>query len=138
MIRAAFLAAPLLLAACGSSDAPTESTDSASSGQAQTEAVALTGEQIFKRCVACHKVEKGAASGLGPNLHGVAGRAIASTDGFNFSPALKAKGGVWDDANLDGYIENPRTFVPGNKMSFAGIKDAGERKLLIEYLKEQK
>ena len=95
-------------------------------------------EDLAQRCAACHKVEKGAAHGIGPNLNGIAGKKIASAEGFSYSPALQAKSGVWDDANLNAMIEDPRAFAPGNRMSFAGIKDAGERQAVIDYLKAQK
>ena len=80
----------------------------------------------------------GAPNGVGPNLHGIVGKAVASVEGFAYSPAMKAKGGVWDEANLDAYLENPRKAVPGTKMAFAGINNAEERKALIGWLKEQK
>ncbi len=138
LIRTLAIAVALLsLSACGKSGdqaAPDETTATPT----PVAAVALSGEAIFKRCAACHKVEAGAPNGLGPNLHGVSGRAVASVAGFNYSTALKAKGGNWDDTSLDAFIASPAKSVPGTKMAFAGIGDAAERKALIEYLKAQK
>ena len=137
MIRNLAIACALLaLTACGKSgeQGPDQSTATAEPAQA----VALSGEAIFKRCAACHMIKAGAPNGLGPNLHGISGRAIASVADFTYSTALKGKGGVWDDASLDGFIASPAKWSPGTKMAFAGIGDAAERKALIDYLKTQK
>ena len=99
---------------------------------------AAMGAQVFKRCTACHVVEAGARHGIGPNLHGIVGRAVAAAPGFAYSPALKAKGGVWDAAALDGWLKSPVKAIPGNRMTFAGIAEAAEREALILYLAEQK
>ena len=137
MIRTLLVAAAILsLSACGKSGEQSAAADQSTAAPVET--VALSGEAIFKRCTACHKIEAGAPNGLGPNLHGVSGRAIASVAGFSYSTALKSKGGVWDDASLDGYIASPAKWAPGTKMAFPGIGDAGERKALIDYLKTQK
>jgi cytochrome c len=137
VIRPALLfALTLALAACGGSKDEVE-TETATT-EAASATVALAGDAVFKQCIACHTVDKGGRNGVGPNLHGVAGRAVASIPGFAFSAALKAKGGNWDAASLDAYIADPRTAVPGNKMAFVGIKDAANRKALIDYLTAQK
>ncbi len=125
------------LSACGKSDDPTI-TPEATTPETPAAAVALSGEAIFKRCAACHKIGAGAVNGLGPQLNGISGRAVASIAGYTYSTALKAKGGVWDDANLDAYLTSPAKWAPGTKMAFAGLGDAAERKALIEYLKAQK
>jgi cytochrome c len=137
MIRKALLIAlPLSLAACGG--AKTDSSETVSAPEAASETVALAGEAIYKQCVACHSIDKGGRNGVGPNLHGVVGRAVASVEGYSYSAALKAKGGNWDAAALDAYLENPRGWAPGTKMAFAGINDAANRKALIDYLIAQK
>lgn len=133
----------IALAACGGSpesETPAVEADSAPATEAAPAdtAEAPAGEKSFAKCTACHKVEKGAPNGVGPNLHGIVGKAVASTEGYAYSAALKAKGGNWDEASLDAYLENPRKAVPGNKMAFAGIGDPAERKALIDWLKEQK
>jgi cytochrome c len=144
-MRKFVLIAPALfaLAACGGaeqSETPaadagttTETTEAAPAATAE-----VSGEKSFAKCTACHKVEKGTPNGVGPNLHGIVGKAIASVEGFAYSTAMKAKGGNWDEATLDAYLENPRKVVPGTKMAFAGINNAEERKALIAWLKEQK
>jgi cytochrome c len=133
------LAGAFVLASCGKSDAPP--TDGASGDTAPVAAVAPTaamGEQVFKRCVACHTVDKGGRNGIGPNLHGVVGAAVAAKPDFSYSGAMKAKGGVWDEAALDRYLEAPMKDVPGTRMAFAGVIDAADRKALILYLETQK
>jgi cytochrome c len=96
------------------------------------------GEQVFKRCVACHTVDKGGRNGIGPNLHGIVGAPVASKPGFSYSGAMKAKGGVWDEAALDAYLEAPMKALPGTRMAFAGVIDPADRKALILYLEAQK
>lgn len=134
--------AALSLAACGSPEpAPTAETDAApavATDVASAEPTAEMGEQIFKRCVACHTVDKGGRNGVGPNLHGVVGRAVASVAGFSYSGAMKAKGGVWDEATLDAYLKAPAQALPGGRMAFAGIPQEAERKAVILYLAAQK
>lgn len=133
------LAGALSLAGCGKSETPAEAP---AAGESAVEAPAVEptaaiGEQIFRRCVACHTIDKGGANGIGPNLHGVVGRAVASHPGFSYSGAMKAKGGIWDEAALGAYLEAPMKNVPGTRMAFAGVIDAADRKALILYLEAQ-
>lgn len=96
------------------------------------------GEAVFKKCTSCHTINQGGANGIGPNLYGVAGEAIAQgRGGFAFSEALGKHGGNWDDANLDAWLASPRTFAAGTKMTFAGISDPQQRADLIAYMKAQ-
>lgn len=98
---------------------------------------AAKGEKSFNKCKACHSAED-ATNKVGPYLKGVVGRAVASAGGFNYSEAMKAfgaTGAVWDIANLNSYMENPKAFVAGNKMTFAGIKKEDERENIIAFLK---
>ncbi|WP_232730234.1 c-type cytochrome [Novosphingobium kunmingense] len=100
---------------------------------------AAAGEKSFAKCKACHTINPGGANGIGPNLAGVAGEAVATgRGGFAFSDALKTKGGTWDDATLDAWLTNPKAFAPGTKMTFAGIADAQERANIIAYMKTAK
>ena len=134
------LAGALALAGCGKSEPPVD--DAAASGETAVESPAIPptaamGEQVFRRCVACHTVEKGGSHGIGPNLHGVVGAPVASKPGFSYSGAMKAKGGVWDETALDAYLKAPMKDVPGTRMAFAGVIDATDRKALILFLEEQ-
>lgn len=92
------------------------------------------GETSAKKCAACHTFAKGEPNKVGPNLFGVVGRPKASVQGFNYSAALKGKGGNWTPEDLDAFLANPKAAVPGTNMSFAGITRGGERADLITYL----
>jgi cytochrome c len=92
------------------------------------------GETSARKCAACHTFDKGGRPLVGPNLWGVVGRPKASQPGFNYSTALKAKGGSWTIDDLNQFIANPRGFVPGTNMTFAGIPRTGERADIIAYL----
>jgi cytochrome c len=96
------------------------------------------GEKVFKKyCTACHTVEAG-KNRVGPSLAGIVGRKAGTVSGFAYSDANKNSGVVWDADKLDEYLQNPKKFMPGTKMVFAGIKKDEERKALIDFLKEQK
>ncbi|MFY0692882.1 MAG: cytochrome c family protein [Paracoccaceae bacterium] len=91
------------------------------------------GEKVFSKCKACHKLEDG-AKGTGPHLYGLVDRPISSVDGFGYSGALVTQGDVWSVEALNGFLENPKGWAPGTKMSFAGLKKATDRANLIAYL----
>jgi len=95
------------------------------------------GETLFKKnCAICHTLEAG-KNKIGPNLAGVVGRKAGSVPGFAYSAANKNSGDIWDAQTLDTYLADPRKFMPGTKMVFAGLKNPEDRKALIEYLKGQ-
>jgi cytochrome c len=100
------------------------------------DASAEKGKSVAKKCTACHTFDSGGANKVGPNLHGVVGRALASHEGFSYSDALKEKGGDWDYEKLDAFLANPKGFAQGTKMAFAGVKDGGQRADLILYLRD--
>ncbi|MDR3522540.1 MAG: c-type cytochrome [Acetobacteraceae bacterium] len=85
-------------------------------------------------CTGCHQLRREGGNGVGPALFNVVGAAKASHVGFAYSPALRAKGGVWSAAELDVWLTNPAAFAPGTKMAFAGIADASTRADVIAYL----
>ena len=95
---------------------------------------ATKGKTTFQRCAICHRADKDGGNGLGPNLFGVAGRKAASVANFSYSTAMKNSGIVWSADKLDAYIEHPAAVVPGNRMAFAGIGDAGQRADVVAYL----
>jgi cytochrome c len=94
------------------------------------------GEKAAKKCAACHSFEQGGANKVGPGLWGVVNRPIASHEGFSYSEALSGKSGeVWDYEHLNAFLTNPKSYAPGTKMSFAGIKKPEERAAVIAYLR---
>lgn len=92
------------------------------------------GARQFRRCQSCHTLNEGGRHTVGPNLHGIMGRAAASAEGFSYSRQLTEAGLTWDVETLDAWIENPRAMVPGNRMSFVGLRDAADRRDVIGYL----
>jgi cytochrome c2 len=94
------------------------------------------GEKVYRKCRACHKIEDG-KNGVGPHLYGVNGRDIAPVDGFSYSEALSSIEGAWTLDNIMPWLENPRDFAPGNKMGFAGLKDAQDRIDVLTYINRE-
>jgi cytochrome c len=95
------------------------------------------GEKVFRKCAACHSVEAGAKSKVGPNLHDVVGRKTGTLEGFKFSDAMEKageEGHVWTPEELSIFIENPKKAMPGTKMTFVGLKKPEDRADVIAYL----
>ena len=96
------------------------------------------GQTVFAKCAACHTVTQGGANGIGPNLYGVMGEAIAAgRGGFAFSDALKGVGGNWDFERMNAWLTSPRRFASGTKMTFAGLSNPHDRADVIAYLNAQ-
>ena len=97
---------------------------------------AENGAKVFKKCMACHTIED--QNKIGPSLKGIVGRKAASVEGFKYSDAMLAKGAegvIWDEATLAAYLPDPKAFVPGTKMTFAGLKNPEDVANLIAFLK---
>lgn len=92
------------------------------------------GANAAKKCAACHTFGKGEPNRVGPNLFGVVGRPKGTEGGFDYSPALKGKGGNWTVEDLSAFLANPKGFAPGTKMSFAGLPRGSERADVIAFL----
>lgn len=106
-------------------------------GAAFAEGDADKGKKVFNKCKACHAVGDGAKNKVGPQLNGIVGRAAGQAEGFKYSKAMTAKGEeglVWDEAALSAYLTKPKDFVPGTKMSFAGLKKEKEIADILAYL----
>ena len=95
------------------------------------------GEKAFAKCQSCHTINAGGANGIGPNLHGTMGKAVASHAGFAYSAELKAVGGTWDWDKMDTWLKNPKGMVAGTKMSFAGLGKVEDRAAIAAYLNAQ-
>ena len=142
------IAALTLLAACGSGE--TSSPPAAPPPPPLTDAERATllaalpapyaqadlenGRAVFARCRSCHTIVPGGSNMTGPNLNGVIGRVAGTHAGFNYSPALKSAGFTWDGDKIEHWLENPRTFLAGNKMSFPGLPDATDRRDVVAYI----
>lgn len=150
---AAIAALCLVMAACSRSDDATEGAAPAAvpaaSGPRDSEKAALlaslpapyntgdlaNGQSKFALCRSCHTITEGGPTLTGPNLFGVFGRKAGGVPGYAYSDAVKAAGFTWDGEHLDKWLANPRLFMPGTKMTFAGLKDPKDRIDLIAYLK---
>lgn len=95
------------------------------------------GEQVFKKCAACHTINQGGANGLGPNLWATMGKPHGHVPGFAYSDALKSVPGNWDWEGMSQWLKSPRTYAPGTKMTFAGLSKPEDRANLIAYLNAQ-
>lgn len=140
-----------LLAGCGQggSDKAAPASEAAAPEPTATEKQALlaslpapyntadieNGKRKFGLCRSCHTIVPGGANLTGPNLHGVFGRKAGSLENYKYSEVVKNAGFVWDAEHLDKWLAEPRTFLPGTKMSFAGLKTEKDRIDLIAYLK---
>jgi cytochrome c len=97
-----------------------------------------SGERAFQKCYSCHSVDRKETDLSGPNLAGVVGRRAAALPGFRYSPAMKksgAEGLVWTEEALDRYLADPLEAIPETTMSFPGVRDPGERRAIIAYLR---
>ena len=163
-MSAAIMAATfLILGACSKSDAPgseapaeahapeaaapVETVAAPSSSEPSLEFASLPapyntadyarGRRTWKLCQSCHLTAEGAGSLVGPNLYGLFGREAGTAEGFSYSDPLKEADFIWTPEQVDHWLENPRTFLVGNRMSFSGIRKPEDRLAVIAYLMTQ-
>jgi cytochrome c len=139
MFRATLiLMSSLALAACGSGgddiDATKVSVASSSAAVASMTSMER-GAILYKRCRACHTLDQGDRNKVGPNLWGIFGQTAGAREDFNYSAAMAGSDIVWTDATLSAYLEKPSAYIPGNRMSFAGLRKEKDRLAVIEYLR---
>jgi cytochrome c len=105
---------------------------------ARAEGDPAKGADVFKKCMPCHRIGPGAKNLVGPELNGLDGRHSGSAPGYNYSPANKNSGIVWNKETFSNYIKDPRKAIPGTKMIFVGIKMESEIEDLWAYLAQFK
>lgn len=144
----------LLLGACsGSGAAPGETSQStASQAMAPTQVSApqtpaaemseeerllAAGARLFKRCQACHTLDEGGRNRVGPNMWDVFGQKAGHRTDFNYSKAMAASEVIWTEETMAAYIANPRQFMPGNRMAFAGLRKEEDQKAVVAYIKAE-
>ena len=96
-----------------------------------------SGEKIFKKCAACHSINKGGKNKIGPALYNVVGRAIGGVDDYKYSKALASYGKEWTVEELNGFLKKPASYLKGTKMSYAGLRKEKDRASIIKYLNEK-
>jgi len=94
------------------------------------------GAKVFKKCAACHSINKGGANKIGPALWGVIGRKAGSLADYKYSKAMAGHGKIWSFEEMNNFLIKPKDWVKGTKMAFAGLKNAKERAAIILYMNE--
>ncbi len=94
------------------------------------------GEKVFKKCSACHVVNKGGENKIGPALYGVMGRNVAAIQDYKYSKAMANYNKVWTFEEMNGYLRKPQAYIKGTKMAFAGLRKEKDRASVILYLNQ--
>jgi cytochrome c len=95
-----------------------------------------SGEKIFKKCAACHSINKGGKNKIGPALYNVVGRAVGGVDDYKYSKALASYNKEWTFEELNGFLTKPSSYLKGTKMSYAGLRKEKDRASVIKYLNQ--
>ena len=96
----------------------------------------VSGEKIFKKCAACHSIDKGGKNKIGPALYNVVGRAVGGVDDYKYSKTLASYGKEWTFEELNGFLTKPSSYLKGTKMSYAGLRKEKDRASVIKYLNQ--
>ncbi len=104
-------------------------------GLAHAEGDPEAGATVYRQCQACHVLDA-EQNRVGPHLVGIFGREAGAVDGFNYSPAMANSGIVWDDETIAAYLADPRGYIPGNRMAFAGLRQEQQIADVIAYMRE--
>ena len=94
------------------------------------------GKKIFKKCAACHSINKGGKNKIGPALYNVVGRTVGGVDDYKYSKALASYGKEWTFEELNGFLQKPSSYLKGTKMSYAGLRKEKDRASVIKYLNQ--
>jgi cytochrome c len=131
-------AAAVAIAACALGPAAfAQDVDVAAEMELATQGDAEAGERVFRKCQACHQLGEDAKNRVGPVLNGIIGAEIAAIEDFAYSDAFmekKAEGFVWTVEHLGAYLSDPRGYIPGNKMTFAGLRKDDEIADVVAYM----
>ena len=95
-----------------------------------------SGKKIFKKCAACHSINKGGKNKIGPALYNVVGRAVGGVDDYKYSKTLASYGKDWTFEELNGFLQKPASYLKGTKMSYAGLRKEKDRASVIKYLNQ--
>ena len=95
-----------------------------------------SGKKIFKKCAACHSIDKGGKNKIGPALYNVVGRAVGGVDDYKYSKTLASYGKNWTFEELNGFLKKPSAYLKGTKMSYAGLRKEADRASIIKYLNQ--
>lgn len=134
--------ADVVASATTAASAPAEAITPADTGASElitliASADIARGEKVYKKCKSCHTIDEGGRKKVGPNLWGIVGDRVARSEAFKYSKPMAAHGGTWDYATLDAFLEAPKKFLKGTRMSFRGLRKAQERANLIAYMRAQ-
>ena len=128
---------PALFAALLFFSASAVAQDNSADKSYSTNGDAAAGKTTFLKCGACHSLNGGQSTKIGPNLDKIFGRMAGTSDGYaGYSKALRESGIIWSEAALDQWLKDPQNYLPGNKMPFAGIRSEQDRKNLIAYIRK--